>query len=226
MSIEVEVKSLLENMVHVEFVKKLNELLDVSLEDSESQLNHYFIDGSKIELLDALKICFNESNYQKIKQLFDSDGKLSIRTRQITQLDGFTQTLFIAKISLGDDSSQNGIVRREFEEAIPLSIDVLDELILSCGYKYQSKWSRSRDTYLANDITICVDKNAGYGLLVELEKVVNDQAQADAAKSEIYKLLSLLGLAELPQDRIERMFKYYNKNWEHYYGTENIFVIT
>ncbi len=34
-----------------------------------------------------------------------------------------------------------------------------------------------------------------------------------------------VGVAELPQDRLERMFAYYNLHWPEYYGTENIFTI-
>jgi len=37
--------------------------------------------------------------------------------------------------------------------------------------------------------------------------------------------MTKLDVEELPQDRLERMFAYYNKNWPEYYGTEKIFVI-
>jgi hypothetical protein len=34
-----------------------------------------------------------------------------------------------------------------------------------------------------------------------------------------------LDLKELSQDRLERMFKFYNENWRDYYGTEKVFNI-
>jgi hypothetical protein len=37
--------------------------------------------------------------------------------------------------------------------------------------------------------------------------------------------MSEIGLVELPQDRLARMFEYYNNNWEDYYGTEKVFNI-
>jgi hypothetical protein len=32
-----------------------------------------------------------------------------------------------------------------------------------------------------------------------------------------------LDLTELGQERLERMFEFYNKNWPDYYGTEKVF---
>jgi len=34
-----------------------------------------------------------------------------------------------------------------------------------------------------------------------------------------------LGVRELPQDRLERMFKFYNSHWREYYGTDKIFTV-
>jgi len=35
--------------------------------------------------------------------------------------------------------------------------------------------------------------------------------------------MAKLGATELTQDRLERMFAYYNANWPAYYGTEKVF---
>ena len=34
-----------------------------------------------------------------------------------------------------------------------------------------------------------------------------------------------LNVEELPQDRLERMFDFYNTHWKDYYGTERIFMV-
>ena len=70
-----------------------------------------------------------------------------------------------------------------------------------------------------------LDKNAGYGWLAEFEKMTDDPGKVDAAKKEIRALMSRLGVEELPQDRLERMFDFYNKHWQEYYGTDRIFVV-
>jgi adenylate cyclase class IV len=76
-----------------------------------------------------------------------------------------------------------------------------------------------------NDVAVCLDKNAGYGYLAEFEKVITDSARAEETKQELVSLMKTLGAIELPQDRLERMFAYYNEHWPEYYGTEKIFVI-
>ncbi len=38
--------------------------------------------------------------------------------------------------------------------------------------------------------------------------------------------MNKLKCEELAQDRLERMFEHYNKNWPEYYGTEKVFLIT
>lgn len=114
----------------------------------------------------------------------------------------------------------------EFEEAIPnLSLDGLDALLLESGFQYQAKWSRDREEYKAGDIAVCLDRNAGYGYVAEFEKIIHEASEAEIAKREILKFMESLGIEELPQDRLERMFAHYNAHWSDYYGTDNIFVI-
>ena len=57
------------------------------------------------------------------------------------------------------------------------------------------------------------------------EKVIDNQSQADAVKGQIREIMANLGLLELNQDRLARMFDFYNKNWQDYYGTEKVFNI-
>ena len=75
------------------------------------------------------------------------------------------------------------------------------------------------------DINICLDKNAGYGYLAEFEKMSNDQTSVGSIKKELLEMMKEFGVEELQQDRLERMFEYYNSNWRDYYGTEKVFNI-
>ena len=113
----------------------------------------------------------------------------------------------------------------EFEEKVPLTLQALDTLILSAGFRYEAKWSRKREEYLCLGTNVTLDRNAGYGWVAEFERMVNDPAGVDAAREKIRALMGILGVEELPQDRLARMFDFYNKNWRDYYGTERIFVI-
>jgi len=132
----------------------------------------------------------------------------------------------VVKASLDDTSSSNGTARIEFEEEVAnLALQELDQIMLDHGFPYQSKWSRDRQEYKYKDYNVCIDKNAGYGYVAEFEKIISDKEQAEATKKAIRNELELLGIEELNQERLERMFTHYNKNWPEYYGTEKTFTI-
>ena len=61
--------------------------------------------------------------------------------------------------------------------------------------------------------------------LAEFEKIVNDESELKSARELIDALMNELELMELPQDRLARMFDFYNHNWADYYGTEKTFNI-
>jgi predicted adenylyl cyclase CyaB len=124
-----------------------------------------------------------------------------------------------------DTTSSNGTARQEFESEVYLTLDQLDQILLDCGFEYQAKWSREREDYKYKDLNVSVDKNAGYGYLAEFESIIDDSAKADSVKEQIRKIMSDLGVLELPQDRLARMFDHYNKHWQDYYGTEKTFNI-
>jgi len=102
---------------------------------------------------------------------------------------------------------------------------VLDALVLEAGYTYQAKWSREREEYVYKGANVCLDYNAGYGYLAEVEKIVSDESLADQVRAEIDELMLELELEELQQDRLARMFEHYNQNWPEYYGTTKVFII-
>ena len=115
--------------------------------------------------------------------------------------------------------------RMEFEEPVNISLDELDKLVLSAGYEYQAKWSREREEYEYKGANVCLDCNAGYGYLAEFEKIVHDEALADKVREEIDVIMAELDVVELSQERLARMFDFYNQNWPDYYGTDRTFTI-
>lgn len=211
--IEIEVKVLLGKK---ENALKLREQLG-EVKDSSKQKNHYFVLNSKEEFEKNMK------NIIKNKELFEKVVKgnnISIRTR-----DNESEVLLVIKSAIDDTTSSNGITRIEFEEATNLTLDKLDNKLIGSGCSYQAKWSREREEFEKNGITITIDKNAGYGYLAEFEIVAKDESEVADAKNKIYSIIDNFGLKELDKDRLERMFDYYNNNWQSYYGTEKIFII-
>lgn len=223
---EVEVKALLGTPEKANAVRNALQQADPScaLVSKNKQLNHYFEGGALTQLELALAEHLSAEGKAKLADFAARAKGVSIRTRLVSE-GSEEKILFVIKASVGDDSSQNGVARMELEEPMSISLDELDQLLLSAGFSYQAKWSREREEYKTGDMHVTLDKNAGYGWVAEFEKVVNAESDVEAARAEIDALMKAVDAQELPQDRLERMFAHYNAHWQEYYGTDKIFTI-
>ncbi|MDP2705814.1 MAG: CYTH domain-containing protein [bacterium] len=219
---EIEIKSLLGSAEEAEKLRsKLRTKGDLKELGRHSQLNHYFTAPNGLAALKEKILPLVPAEQKELLEKILAEGKnYSIRTR-----DADGKVLFVIKASIGDDTSANGVSRMEFEAPIQKTIDELDQVLLAAGMEYQAKWSRDREEYQLGETNITIDRNAGYGYLAEFERVINDQAAAPAVKADLAALMGDLGVMELVQDRLERMFAFYNTHWQDYYGTDKIFNI-
>ncbi len=222
-SYEVEIKTLLGSKDNAEKLKKelTKKYPETKLVAQGKQLNHYFNTPTDLNLLkNSVSSLFSEERKKDLENILNHGKKISIRTR-----DADGTVLLVIKASVGDDTSSNGVKRIEFEEKVKKTLKELDQILLDSGATYQAKWSREREEYKNKDMNICIDKNAGYGYLAEFEKVTEDMTSLDTVKEELLSAMDELGVEELQQDRLERMFAHYNAHWSEYYGTEKTFVI-
>ncbi len=224
MQYEIEIKSLLGSAENAENLRISLKRVDANttLICKNKQLNHYFAGDKVKELEQKLSPLFSDVEQQQaLHTILETGSNFSIRTREI---DG--KILLVVKASVDAHTSANGVSRLEFEEEVPgHTLDELDQAILAAGFSYQAKWSREREEYLCQGTKVCLDKNAGYGYLAEFERMADDMSEGDKIRGEIRSLMQAVGVAELPQSRLERMFAHYNQHWPEYYGTDKIFVI-
>lgn len=213
--IEVEVKALIGDDDRKAMI--LSRDLDTYFTGKESQLNHYFkANEESISLFSKKFPDFFEGYREKAGSAIPS-----VRTREING----SEVYLIFKATIGDDSSENGSARIEHEELMEWSIDDLDAILEHCGMMVRSKWSRDRWNYWKDGFTICLDKNAGYGWLLEIEYITSAQEHVERSRTSALKLLQEFGLEELDPHRLERMFAYYEANWRTYYGTDKRFIL-
>ncbi len=219
---EIEIKSLLGEAAAAEALKaKLCALdPDSACIAKNVQLNHYFAGGDINALYEATKHLFTEEEQSKFSKIVEVGSDFSVRTRQKDE-----EVLLVVKAAVDGGTSANTVSRLEFEEPVALTLEALDTLLLEAGYEYQAKWSRSREEHTYKGATVCIDKNAGYGYLAEFEKVVPHDADVSGVRAELESLMAELGVEELSQERLARMFAHYNANWADYYGTEKTFTI-
>ncbi len=219
---EVEIKSLLGGKENADVLLARMRELDpgTALVSKNAQLNHYFHGGDVATLVASVRDLFENEAQEKLDRMVAKGKDFSVRTRD---KDG--TVLLVLKASVDEGTSANTVSRLECEEPVALTLAELDQKVLNAGFAYQAKWSRSREEYTYKGANVCMDKNAGYGYLAEFEKVVSGEDMVADARIEIEALMSELGVSELPQDRLARMFDFYNQNWPEYYGTEKVFTI-
>ncbi len=219
---EIEIKSLLGEKENADTLKARMCELDpaCSCVATNKQLNHYFKNGDIRALYEATKHLMSEETQAKFKMIAEKGTSFSIRSRQKND-----EVLLVVKASVDEGSSANTVSRLEFEEPVAVTLEELDSIILGAGFEYEAKWSREREEYVYKGANVCIDKNAGYGYLAEFEKVVPHDGAIDSVRGDLDALMSELGVVELPQDRLERMFAHYNEHWPEYYGTEKTFII-
>lgn len=219
---EIEVKSLLGAPEHAEALRQKMQQFDPTCAcvAQNKQLNHYFEKSDIKALFTKVEYLFTGEQHKKFQLIAERGDECSVRTRQKDD-----EVLLVVKASIDTGTSENTVQRMEFEEPVSIGLDELDELVRSAGYRYQAKWSREREEYAYKGANVCIDKNAGYGYLAEFEKIVTDETEADAVRAELDVLMTELGVLELDQARLARMFAYYNANWADYYGTDKTFVV-
>ena len=219
---EVEVKSLLGEQARADAIKARMCELDPECVciATNTQLNHYFEGGNIDSFFEEVRQLFSEDTQAQLRRVIDFGNEFSIRTRQKND-----DVLLVVKASADAGTSANTVSRMEFEEPVGSSLAELDERVMAAGYDYQAKWSREREEYAYKGANVCFDRNAGYGFLAEFEKIVDSDVMLEDARRAIDELMAELGVEELPQDRLARMFDHYNQNWREYYGTDRTFII-
>lgn len=219
---EIEIKTLLgvkENVDKLKIGLSANGF-DMSKAKKSSQLNHYFTYSQLDKFKENILPLVAEDKKESFLRLITTGKDFSVRTRESNG-----RVLIVIKASLDEGTSSNGVSRMEFEETVPMTLTELDNFLLQAGLEYQAKWSREREEYTKDDLTVCIDKNAGYGYLAEFEKIVTKESDVAQAKTKLEDIITIYGLKELKQDRLARMFDFYNNNWADYYGTEKVFNI-
>lgn len=221
---EIEIKSLLgDAQKMMSFKNKLfKEMPDCVLSEKSVQLNHYFTKGSFSHLCSEIQSVITKEDDEALKYILKKMKNISVRTRKIND-----RVLLVIKASVDNTTSENGVARIEREITFKnFTLEQLDAIVCSAGYEYQAKWSREREEYKnKKGICVTIDRNAGYGYVAEFEKVIEDEGSTKQAEEELRAFMKKLGVEELPQDRLERMFTYYNEHWEEYYGTDKTFIV-
>lgn len=159
-----------------------------------------------------------KEKYQELVNFFKSNSKFLKEDYQETfyfdskedlriQKNNFFSKIWMKKGKIHDEQ------REEIEIKFPKEdFEKLEKIFLSAGLKVKIKWFRNRMEFLWDDINVCLDYTKGYGHIIELEKISEDNK--NEALNYLKEKLSSLGIEQTPREEFEKKFKEYESNWK------------
>jgi predicted adenylyl cyclase CyaB len=96
----------------------------------------------------------------------------------------------------------------------------LQAILSTLGYKAQVKWFRSRHTFYWEGITVTVDDTKGFGYVIELEKLTEEDGK-NAALRLLREKCKQLGITEASKEECQKRFKHYAQHWRELTVHEN-----
>ena len=120
---------------------------------------------------------------------------------------------FFAKIWM-----KKGKVHDEMREETEIKFDKndfekIEELFNKIGVNIKIKWFRNRHEFNWDGIKVCVGYTRGYGYILELEKM-SDENNKEKALEELKEKLKLLNIQLTSKEEFEKKFEYYKNNWK------------
>ena len=222
MQYEIEIKTLLGSQERSAelLAKVMGRDPETKLVSTQKQLNHYYHGGNLAGLAKGVAAHITPQQATALNDIATRAKSINVRTRQKNDT-----VLLIVKGSLDDVSAAHSHHRMEFEAPVDLHITELDELVEQSGWQLEAKWQADRRIYDTMGLTLDMFFTPGYGYMAEFEKVVAADEDRESAHQKLVDTMESLGVEELPNPRLERMFAYYNQHWREYYGTDNVFVV-
>ena len=90
----------------------------------------------------------------------------------------------------------------------------LEKLFLGLGYQVEIKWLRDRKQFKWEDIIVCLDHTKGYGHIIELEKICDENDNKENVSTLLKQKLESLGVKITLKEEFDKQYQHYKENWE------------
>ncbi|MGE5456632.1 MAG: CYTH domain-containing protein [Ignavibacteriales bacterium] len=149
------------------------------------------------------KVKFNES--KQITYYFKGDTDFRIMyTKDYTKM-------WLKKGQIHDDA------REEMEVLVDNKYrSDLSKMLECLGYEVEIKWFRKRLEGSYQDIKLTIDYTAGYGYIVEVEKIVTDESLIDETKNKLVDILKSFNIEISDKQEFKDKYSDYKINWSKY----------
>jgi len=160
-----------------------------------------------------------KEKYEELLEYFRSEGEFIKKDNQITyyfnseqdlriQKSDFNSKIWLKKGKIHDDQ------REEIEVHFPTEdFEKLEKIFLNLGYDIDIKWFRKRNAFKWQGCKVALDYTKGYGYIIELEKMSNEE-QKNMALEELKMNMKKLNIPLTPKDEFNEKYNYYKENWK------------
>jgi predicted adenylyl cyclase CyaB len=176
---------------------------------------YYVMENIEVEI----KAIISEEKYKELIEYFKKEGEFIKEDDQTTYYFDCEEDLRIQKNNSGCKMVlKGGKVHDETREELEIEFDKehfekLDTLFKSLGYSTEIKWFRKRHSFKWEDIKVDVDFTKGYGYILELEKM-SDEENKEGTLKILKNKLKNLDIELTSREEFDKKFEDYKKNWE------------
>ena len=160
-----------------------------------------------------------KDKYESLIERFKKEAIFKGEDDQVTYYFDSEQDLRIQKNNnFSKIWLKGGNIHDEHREETEIKFDRDDfdklELIFSTlGYKVEIKWFRKRLAFKWSDIDVALDHTKGYGYIIELEKMSNEEEKGATLKHLKAKMKEI-GISLTPKEEFDTKYQDYKKNWK------------
>lgn len=140
---------------------------------------------------------FQETHY------FDSDQDLRI------QKNNAGSKIWMKKGQIHDDAREEIEI---FTDGKKENFENLGKLFSGLGYSVDIKWLRLRNQFNWNGIKVCLDFTKGYGYIIELEKM-SDEENKQKTLEELKNEFNKLNIPLTSKEEFTEKYNHYKNNW-------------
>jgi predicted adenylyl cyclase CyaB len=154
---------------------------------------------------ELIRLC--EQNFEFVKEDFQETYYFDCEQDLRIQKNNQGSKIWLKKGKIHDDAREEiEIFTKEdnFQE--------LEKLFNTLGHKVEIKWLRKRNQFNWNGTKVCLDYTKGYGYIIELEKISNEENK-EKILGELKEKLYELGVEETPKEIFNEKYEYYKNNW-------------
>jgi predicted adenylyl cyclase CyaB len=161
----------------------------------------------------------SEEKYFELLDFFRKNGEFVNEDEQETyyfdceedlriQRNNFFSKIWLKKGKIHDESREEIEIRFKKED-----FEKLEKLFFIIGLNVAIKWFRKRHSFKWQGMDVVVDFTKGYGHIIELEKMAEDNEKEKVLEFLKEKLKSL-NILLTPKEEFDKKYEYYKENWE------------